>query len=77
VLFEKFRVFKITLTGFTPGDKMKNIGVLGLDSSKDLANSTVRPSTYLLPNFSSINALENGKGSIYIVEDTTFYYFRA
>lgn len=37
---------------------MKNIGVLGLDSSKDFANSTVRPSTYLLPNFSSINALK-------------------
>jgi len=57
--FEKFTPIKFTLTGFTPGDRMKKIGVLGLDSSKDFANSTVRPSTYLLPNFSSINALGN------------------
>ena len=37
---------------------MKNMGVEGLDSSKDLQNSTVRPSTYLEPNFSSMKALK-------------------
>lgn len=35
---------------------MKKIGVEGLVSSNDLANSTVLPSMYLGPSFSSINA---------------------
>lgn len=38
---------------------MKNIGVDGLVSSKDFANSIVRFSTYFGPNFSSIKSLEN------------------
>lgn len=48
-----------TFNGLTPGDRMKNIGVEGLVSSKDLANSTVRFSTYLEPRFSSIKALND------------------
>ena len=48
----------ITFSGLTPGESMKKIGVDGLVSSKDFANSTVLPSTYLLPNFSSIKALK-------------------
>lgn len=51
----------ITLRGFTPGERIKNIGVLWLASSYDLANSTERPSTYLAPNFSSIKALNKIK----------------
>lgn len=47
---------QITFNGFTPGDRIKKIGVLGLVSSKDFANSTVRASTYFAPSFSSINA---------------------
>lgn len=46
----------ITFSGLTPGDKMKKMGVLGLVSSNDFTNSTVLASTYLGPNFSSINA---------------------
>jgi len=37
---------------------MKKMGVDGLVSSNDLENSTVRPSTYLAPSFSSMNALK-------------------
>lgn len=46
-----------TLRGFTPGDRMKKMGVDGLVSSKDLENSTARPSTYLEPSFSSMKVL--------------------
>lgn len=46
----------ITFNGLTPGDRIKKIGVLGLVSSKDFANSTVLASMYLGPSFSSINA---------------------
>jgi hypothetical protein len=48
----------LTLRGFTPGDKMKKMGVDGLASSNDLENSTVRVSTYFAPSFSSIKALK-------------------
>lgn len=47
-----------SFNGFTPGDKMKNIGVVGLVSSKDLLNSNVRFSTYFAPIFSSMYALK-------------------
>ena len=46
---------------------MKNIGVAGPDSSNDLANSTARPSTYLLPSFSSINNLLKQSYNVYMV----------
>jgi hypothetical protein len=47
-----------TFRGFTPGDRIKKMGVDGLASSNDLENSTVRASTYLAPSFSSMNALK-------------------
>jgi hypothetical protein len=49
--------YYFTLRGFTPGDRMKKMGVDGLASSNDLENSTVLLSTYLTPSFSSMNAL--------------------
>lgn len=51
-------MLKGTFKGFTPGDKIKNIGVEGLVSSKDISNSTVLFWTYFEPNFSSINVLQ-------------------
>lgn len=50
--------------GFTPGESMKKMGVEGLVSSKDFSNSTVLLSTYLAPNFSSINALKKKQAII-------------
>jgi len=47
----------ITFNGFTPGERIKKIGVVGLVSSNDFANSTLLPSTYFEPSFSSINTL--------------------
>jgi len=48
----------ITFNGFTPGESIKKIGVVGLVSSNDFANSTLLPSTYFVPSFSSINTLK-------------------
>ena len=41
---------------------MKNMGVAGPDSSKEAAKSSALPTTYLLPNFSSIISLRGGGG---------------
>ena len=41
---------------------MKNMGVAGPDSSKEAAKSSALPTTYLLPNFSSIKSLPEGGG---------------
>lgn len=51
----------LTFKGFTPGDKIKKIGVLALDSSNDFAKSTLLASTYFDPSCSSMNALINYK----------------
>ena len=40
---------------------MKNMGVAGPDSSKEAAKSSALPTTYLLPNFSSIKSLPGDK----------------
>ena len=41
---------------------MKNMGVAGPDSSKEAAKSSALPTTYLLPNFSSIKSLRGAGG---------------
>lgn len=48
----------LTFSGSTPGDSMKNIGVVLLDSSNDLENSMLFLSVYFDPSFSSMKALE-------------------
>ena len=40
---------------------MKNMGAAGPDSSKEAAKSSALPTTYLLPNFSSIKSLPGDK----------------
>lgn len=49
--------FSTSFKGLTPGERMKNIGVAGPDSSKETAKSSVLPITYLLPSFSSTKSL--------------------
>lgn len=43
---------------------MKNIGVAGLNSSKETAKSSVLPITYLLPSFSSTKSLQGEYDSV-------------
>lgn len=47
-----------SLSGSTPGERMKNTGDAGPLSLKDLANSDFRPSVYVTPSFSSTKFLE-------------------
>lgn len=49
---------KITFNGLTPGERIKKIGVVGLVSSNDFAKSTLLPSIYFAPSFSSMNTLQ-------------------
>lgn len=49
--------FSTSFKGSTPGERMKNMGVAGLDSSKETAKSSDLPITYLLPSFSSTKSL--------------------
>lgn len=49
--------FSTSFSGSTPGDRIKNIGVAGPDSSKVVAKSRDLPATYLLPSFSSTKSL--------------------
>lgn len=49
--------FSTSFKGSTPGERMKNMGVAGLDSSKETAKSSDLPITYLLPTFSSTKSL--------------------
>lgn len=49
--------FSTSFKGSTPGERMKNMGVAGLDSSKETAKSNDLPITYLLPTFSSTKSL--------------------
>lgn len=53
--------FSTSFSGSTPGDRIKNIGVAGPDSSKDVAKSRGLPTTYLLPSFSSTKSLPERK----------------
>lgn len=53
--------FSTSFSGSTPGDKIKNIGVAGPDSSKVVAKSRDLPATYLLPSFSSTKSLPEKK----------------
>lgn len=50
--------FSTSFRGSTPGDRMKNMGVAGPDSSKDTEKSMDLPITYLLPSFSSTKSLQ-------------------
>lgn len=63
----------ITFNGFTPGDRIKKIGVVGLVSSNDFAKSRLLPSTYFAPSFSSINTLTKYK--IHILSYNNFKKF--
>ena len=45
------------MRGSTPGDRMKNTGVMELVSSKDFVNGGDRDSTNFGPNFSSTKHL--------------------
>lgn len=49
--------FSTSFKGSTPGERMKNMGVAGPDSSKEMAKSSDLPITYLLPSFSSTKSL--------------------
>ncbi len=49
--------FSTSFKGSTPGERMKNMGVAGPDSSKETAKSSDLPITYLLPSFSSTKSL--------------------
>lgn len=49
-----------SLSGSTPGERMKKIGEEGPLSLKDFANSVFRPSVYFTPSFSSTKFLESG-----------------
>ncbi len=60
-----------TFKGLTPGDKMKKMGVVLLDSSKDFENSTLFLSVYLDPNFSSMKALRDSEQ---IFNYTNFFF---
>lgn len=53
--------FSTSFSGSTPGDRIKNIGVAGPDSSKVVAKSRDLPTTYLLPSFSSTKSLPERK----------------
>lgn len=53
--------FSTSFSGSTPGDRMKNNGVPGPDSSKVVAKSSDLPATYLLPSFSSTKSLPERK----------------
>lgn len=48
-----------TFKGSTPGDRIKNIGVVEVLSLYDISNGGVRASTYFVPRFSSQNVLNN------------------
>ena len=51
---------------------MKNMGVAGPDSSKEAAKSSALPTTYLLPNFSSIKSLRGGgEQKVYVYTSVT------
>lgn len=49
--------FSTSFKGSTPGERMKNMGVAGPDSSKETAKSSDLPITNLLPSFSSTKSL--------------------
>lgn len=55
--------FSTSLSGSTPGDRIKNIGVAGPDSSKEAAKSRGLPATNLLPSFSSTKSLSERERS--------------
>lgn len=52
--------FSTSFKGSTPGDRMKNMGVAALDSSKETAKSSDLPITYSPPSFSSTKSLQEG-----------------
>lgn len=56
--------FSTSFKGSTPGERMKNMGVAGPDSSKETAKSSDLPITYLLPSFSSTKSLRGEYGSV-------------
>lgn len=63
--------FSTSFKGSTPGERMKNMGVAGPDSSKETAKSRDLPITYLLPSFSSTKSLRGEYDSVLC---NTFYY---
>lgn len=63
--------FSTSFRGSTPGERIKNIGVTGPDSSNDVAKSRDLPTTYLLPSFSSTKSLLEEIAEVINVQENT------